>query len=149
MKDRYEISLKILLKNFRGEILAVKARDDSSWAPYYELPGGRIEVHEFRVPFQKTIARELREELGPVKYRLNLQPVGLGRHLISANFSSTHDTKHVLLILFEARFLGGAIKISDEHTGYKWVKLSRETLSRHFKSGVLEALKMYLKNYAN
>jgi 8-oxo-dGTP pyrophosphatase MutT (NUDIX family) len=148
MKDRYEISLKVILKNAQGQILAVKAREDTSWAPYYELPGGRIEVHEFRTPLINTIKRELREELGSIKYKLRLKPVGIGRHLIPSRFSSTHDNKHVLILLFEGKFLGGKIKISDEHSAFQWVTLSKKTLPRYFKSGVREGLSMYLKNNA-
>ena len=58
-KDFYQISLKLLLKNDVNEILALKAVDSGRFAGFYDLPGGRIDVDEFRTDFGEILAREI------------------------------------------------------------------------------------------
>ena len=46
-KDFYQISLKIILKNKKSEVLTLQAVPYGSYSCYYDLPGGRIDVNEF------------------------------------------------------------------------------------------------------
>jgi len=142
-KDFYQISLKMLLKNDRGEILALKALDDGTYAGYYDLPGGRINTDEFKIPFTEILERETKEEIGDIKFNLRREPVALGRHLILASMTSLKKDIHVLYVFFEAEYLDGEIKISEEHTSYKWLNLNEVTLSEYFTSGILEGVQTY------
>ncbi len=96
----YQVSLKLLLKNNKGEILALKAADNGSYAGYHDLPGGRIDADEFNTDFTEIIEREVKEEIGD-------------------------------------------IKISDEHSNFKWLNLKDIKLEEYFTSGILEGVKMY------
>lgn len=142
--DFYQISLKVILKNKNGEILLLKADPDGSYAGFYDLPGGRVDVDEFTAPFEKIIKREIKEEIGKIDYKLNPKPVAIGRYLIPAKFNRSRKDVHVLYIFFEAQYNNGAIKISDEHIDHLWLNLSNQKLKKLFKSGILEGIKMYL-----
>ena len=138
-KDFYQISLKIILKNDKNEILILKDLETSSFAGFYDLPGGRIDKDEFSTPFPEIIKREIKEECGNIKILLNKTPVATGRHLISKE-----KEIHVLYLFFEARLLEGKIIISDEHEEYKWIKLDEINPEEYFKSGILEGIEMYI-----
>lgn len=81
-KDFYHVSLKIILKNQQGQGLILRVLNSGSFAGYYDLPGGRIDISEFRTALPKIIKREIIEEIGKIKYKLNEKPAALGRHLI-------------------------------------------------------------------
>jgi hypothetical protein len=52
------------------------------------------------------------------------------------------------MVFFKARYLGGDIRISEEHAGYKWLDLKTEPASKYFKGGFLEGIEGYLKREA-
>lgn len=143
--DFYQVSLKVLLKNKKGEFLLLKARAQDTYGGFYDLPGGRIDVDEFSVSFSEIIKRELAEELGEVKYELNPKPVAIGRHLISAEHTRSNKDTHVFYAFFEAQYKGGDIKVSEEHEEYKWVDLTKVDRAKYLKSGNLEGVEMYLR----
>ncbi|MDP3800304.1 MAG: NUDIX hydrolase [bacterium] len=140
----YQVSLKLLLKNNNGEVLALKAVDWGSFANFYDLPGGRIDADEFNVDFSEIIKREAKEEIGNVEIKVNSKPVAIGRHLIPANMTSSGKDIQILYLFFEAEHLSGDIKISDEHTEVKWLNLKDVKLEEYFISGILEGVRMYL-----
>ena len=143
-RDFYQISLKLLLKNNNGEVLALKSVDNGSYAGYYELPGGRIDTDEFAIDFIDILNREALEEIGNSDFKINPKPVAVGRHLIPSGISKSGKDIHILLVFFEAEYFGDEIKISDEHTDHKWLDLDKIELEKYFKSGILEGIKMYL-----
>lgn len=143
-KDLYQISLKLLLQNDRGEILALKAVDNGSYAGFYDLPGGRIDTDEFETNFSEIIDREVKEELGDIQYRLEQKPVAIGRHRIPAELTTAGKEIHVLYLFYTAEYLAGDFKISDEHTGMHWLNLNQIKLEEYFKSGILEGVRMLL-----
>ncbi|MFA5188942.1 MAG: NUDIX domain-containing protein [Patescibacteria group bacterium] len=145
-KDFYQISLKLIMKNNKGQILGLKGVKGGRYENYYDLPGGRIDTNEFLMPFAKIIAREVKEEIGNVKYKLNLKPVALGRHLSSSTKVIINNKKRIVRVFylcFEAKYLAGKIKISFEHEGFAWLNLNKVNLKKYFKSANLDALKMY------
>ena len=142
--DWYNISLKIFLKNDKGEILALKAVADSTLAGFYDFPGGRINNDEFETDYETLIKRELEEEIGlDVQYKLSLKPVSFGRH----NYFSKSQNKdiRILWLCFGAQYLSGKIKISPEHSGFAWLNFSKIKLEDYFTAGPLEAVKRYLE----
>jgi 8-oxo-dGTP pyrophosphatase MutT (NUDIX family) len=142
----YQISLKLLLQNKEGEVLALKAVDNGSYAGFYDFPGGRIDVHEFETDFLEIIKREVEEEIGnEVNFKIKPKPVAIGRHLIPSAMNSSGKDIKVMYIFFEGEYKSGNIEISKEHTGYKWIDLKKGNLEQYFKSGILEAIKIYLK----
>lgn len=143
-KGLYQISLKAIIKNNRGEILVLEANFSGTMKGFYDLPGGRIDADEFTVPFSEIIKREILEEVGNINFNLNPKPVAVGRHFIPASIAKSGLDIHVLYLFFEAEYLGGEVVISEEHLGFRWVDLSKETLEKLFTSGILEGIKMYL-----
>jgi ADP-ribose pyrophosphatase YjhB (NUDIX family) len=145
-KDFYQVSLKVFLKNNKGEVLILKGAEDGIYRDFYDLPGGRIHLDEFDTPLDKIIKRELQEEIGQVDYDLNLKPVALGRVSSLKKESPLGGPMHSFNIFFEARYKLGEIKISEEHLESKWIKLEKETLNLFFKLAILEGAQMYLAN---
>ncbi|MDP2631693.1 MAG: NUDIX domain-containing protein [Candidatus Uhrbacteria bacterium] len=138
MHDKYEVSLRAIMKNKKGEFLLLTPRPESSLGGSFDFAGGRIEVSEFEVPLEKALKREIREELGNIKYKLSNKPVALGKH------KGSIDGTHILFVFFEAKYISGKIKLSNEHIAYDWVDISKINIKKSFKSGNLEGIKMYL-----
>lgn len=148
-RDFYKISLKIFLKNKQGEFLLLKCREDGVFAGFWDVPGGGIERDEFNIPFDEIIRREVAEEIGDVNYSLNLKPVGIGRFENAKKESPLGGPMHGMCIFFEAIYKNGEVKISDEHIGFQWVKLTKDNLGQYFKLAVLDGFKTYLENLNN
>ena len=148
-REFYQISLKLILKDGSGKILLMKAQEKDYYGGYYDLPGGRINVGEFTVPLTDILRREVREEIGDIQYELNPRPVAVARHMIPAHISSLKRDVPNLYLLYEAKYTGGEIKVSKEHTGYGWFDPQKEDVSKLLKSGNLEGLKMYLGGRMN
>lgn len=144
MKDFYQISLKLFLKNSSGKTLILGALPTGTYTGYYDLPGGRIDDSEFKMPLTEIVRRELQEECGVSDAIVNPAPVAYGRHLVpAAQEKMSHDV-HVLYLFFEATLNSGNITISEEHSSYEWVDLAALDLTQYFKSGILEGVQMYL-----
>ncbi len=143
-RDFYQVSLKLVLRNAKGEVLFLEAQNRDTYAGYYDFPGGRINEDEFTVPLPEIVRREVREEIGDVEYELNPKPVAVGRHLIPADISKHKRDVHVLYLLYEGVYQGGDITISHEHQGYKWLDPRAIDLTKYLKSGNLEVMQMYL-----
>lgn len=145
-RDRYQVSLKALVTNSNGEVLALNALPSGSFAGYFDLPGGRIDVKEFSTPLIDVLRRELKEEIGDVEVEIGEAPVAVGRHLIGAESDKSEgESIHVLYLFFEVKYLGGNLKISNEHAGFRWLDLTKHKLPDLFKSGLLEGVVMYSK----
>ncbi len=143
-KDFYQISLKVIIKNHKGEILLLKADPKGSFAGFYDFPGGRIDTDEFITPFLDIIKREIIEEVGNINFVLGSKSVAVGRHLIPASMSKNGSDIHILYLFFEAKYVSGDITISNEHIGFKWADFSKEKPVKLLKSGNLEGIEMYL-----
>lgn len=144
-KGVYQVALKILLKNSKGETLILKALDNGSYAGFYDIPGGRIDADEFEKDFFDILAREISEEVGDIQYRLDRRPVAMGRHLIRSEFSSSGKEVQIFYVFFSGEYLSGDVKTSDEHSNFEWVDLSKIDLEKYFSSGLLEGVKMSLE----
>lgn len=104
----YEISLKLLLRH-KGRILILRTEED-----YIDLPGGRIERGEGNTSLEKILDREIKEELGPnVQYIVD-NPLFWYRGRSKYGF-------WIFGIIHTAKYLGGEIKLSQEHKSYEWI----------------------------
>jgi 8-oxo-dGTP pyrophosphatase MutT (NUDIX family) len=135
--DSYQVSLKLLLKNDKGEILILKAKEGDISEGYYDLPGGRIDKDEFDKGFADIARREVVEELGQVDILFKPVPVAVSR-----NFSNRTGNR-ILHIFFEAEYRGGEIRISDEHSSYSWINLDSVDLEEYFTLGILDGIRMH------
>lgn len=143
-KDLYQIALKAILKNEKQEILILSAVSTGTFKGFYDLPGGRIDIDEFETDVTEILKREIKEELGSINFAIKDIPVSYGRHRIPYNLSGDDMEKHVFYLFFEVEYLSGDIKISEEHTGYKWIDLKNIDLEKTFTSGILEGIKKYI-----
>ncbi len=139
----FEVSLKIILKNKKGEILLLKTPKKSSLQGYYDLLGGRIREKEIGRPFRKIMTREIQEEIGTkVRYKVNEIPVAVGRHYYFSK--SQQKIQYIFWVFFEAFYQGGDIQISSEHSQYEWKKVNKQNLKKYFIKGSLEGMQHYL-----
>lgn len=98
-----------------------------------DLPGGRLNDDELHAPFTESLSREIREELGPVQFRLPGDPIFIFPHFVKK------DGVDALGVAYIGEYLGGDIQLSDEHTRFFWASLDEPTPSiftDHMKSAV-------------
>jgi 8-oxo-dGTP pyrophosphatase MutT (NUDIX family) len=133
----YHVGLKVLLK--RGEeFLFLTYRDGK----HFDLPGGRIDDVEHTSPLNQVIAREVGEELGEeVKYKLGKPVFQFRRHFESRGL-------HIFLTVYEALYLSGEIKLSEEHSNLQWINPRKIDLKEEDFSDKEEflAFKKYFKS---
>jgi 8-oxo-dGTP pyrophosphatase MutT (NUDIX family) len=80
-----------------------------------DFPGGRLENNEIKNPLKDLFKREIREELGKdIKYKI------LGPAIQYRRYNKT-TKMNVLVSAYEAEYLSGEIKLSDEHSKYEWI----------------------------
>ena len=135
-KDLYFVAVKLLLRD--GDKLLVTHDIFGAW----DLPGGRIRENEFDKPLEIVIKRKTNEELGPaVKYevgepkvffRVERQEQGLGRKV------------RIFAIGYEAKYLGGDLKLGDHHDKMEWVDLKFFKPEDYFTGGWLVGVQEYL-----
>ncbi len=113
----YQVSLKLLL-HYKGKILILKTEEND-----IDLPGGRIEKGEERAPSKKLISREIQEELRTnVRYTVK-EPLFWYRGL-------SQYGNWIFVVVHEAEYLGGKIKLSKEHKSYEWINARKQNLKR-------------------
>lgn len=148
-KALHQVSLKVFLKNEKGEILLMKGVFHGTFAGFYDFPGGRINADEMIVATMDILMREVREELGDVKISVDPKPASYGRILLESQFTEEKSGDvGVFYLFFEATYLSGEIKISDEHLEYKWVKLTDKNIPELIPPGLREGVKFYLSSHA-
>jgi len=141
----FQVSLKAMLKNEKGETLVLSCESDGSMKGYWDFPGGRIDKGEETLPYKKIISREVREEVGPdVKFTIDPRPAALGRHMVPKKFHNLGYDVYILLVLFTGTYEGGEIKVSAEHGRADWVDFEKIDVEKYFTRGVLDAVRNYL-----
>ncbi|MFH0854511.1 MAG: NUDIX domain-containing protein [bacterium] len=107
--ETFMASFKLILKKGK-KILILTERETG----YLDFPGGRIEKKETTLPIKELFKREVGEEVGKrVKYKI-LGPVMQYRRY------DKYREIYVLVTVYEAKYLGGEIKLSGEHNKYEW-----------------------------
>ena len=138
---KYNISLKIFLKNNLWEVLILKTPENSSFHWKYDFPGWRIDENEFETPYLDILKREIIEEIWDIEVKIKNKIVAISRHYSPKEHN---DDEFLFYNFWEWDILGKEIKISKEHTSMKWVRLEEIDLEEYFESWMLEAVKMYL-----
>lgn len=101
------VSVKAIITNQAGEVLVLEA----GYHDWHDLPGGHLHQGE---DIETGLRREIREEtgleVGPVTQSGPARTLTLGR-------------KRTLVLFYTAEALPDqAIRLSDEHNSYRWVK---------------------------
>ena len=135
----FHVGLKALIINDDGEFLLLKAiAKNKDCHNTWDLPGGRINQDELDIVFLKIIKREIREEAGDIKYVLRPDPVSLAK-------TAYEGGEERFFILFEAKYISGDVKISDEHSGYIWKKIGPKDIDKNFNQVIRELMLNYFK----
>jgi 8-oxo-dGTP diphosphatase len=99
------------------------------FAGTWELPGGKLDRGE---SFDQALLREVVEETG---LKIALERV--------AGATQYDMSEARLAVLFmEARPVGGAVRLSDEHDDFRWLPLAKVV-----KLNLSEQLKAFFKRY--
>lgn len=135
-REFYQVAIKILLKK-EDKFLLLKSYDG-----LWDLPGGRINKGEDKIPLEKILAREVREELGNIKYRLKY-PLFQFRRLIASSGLK------IFIVVLEAEYISGKIKISAEHKSSAWInpKGFKPKIKDFFCQEEFEAFKKYFERF--
>lgn len=142
-RDWYQISLKLILKNNKGEVLTLKAPEIGNIAGYYDLPGGRIDTDEFSVSFEDILRREIKEEIGDIDFHMRIAPVAVSR----ASFISGDKDIRICYLFFEGEYISGDVMISNEHAGYAWIHLNTINPAIYFMPGIREGIRAYMNGF--
>lgn len=119
MEDKFHLGIKGLITNKENKILLLKVNVEAlkgyNDAPYWDIPGGRINVSD---TIENTLQREIEEETGIREIR-DIKPI----NMVLSNIRIPLDNEDVGLILsvYACAIDDNAnIKLSNEHTEYAW-----------------------------
>jgi len=105
-----QVGVKIILENKEGKFLmllrsAIKYPEAGA---KWEIGGGRINPG---TPLLENLKREIKEETG-------LEIIGEPKLITAQDILRPH--KHIVRLTYSG-FADGIVKLSDEHTEYKWL----------------------------
>ena len=109
-------------------LIVKRSEDDNLYPGAWEFPGGHLEVGE---TLKEGLKRELAEEIG---YSKEIEPI------ITHYYDEIKEKNHELIHNLEIDFIINVkkentdIKLSNEHTDYKWVKKDSELLDDFIKA---------------
>lgn len=133
---KFHIGVKAIIVK-RGKALVLK---DTNRYVGYDLPGGKIDQGE---SIGEALKRELKEELGLRNYKI-VKLIGVYER---TDYKKRNTS--LMLIFFEVKAKIQKIKLSFEHTDYKWIsakELSEQIKSKGFRNkGIIDALAKVLK----
>lgn len=140
--DLYQVTQKLLITNDKKQLLLLKDVNHPKW---WDVPGGRLNVQEYDIDLAEAVQREVDEELGAdIKLDISRKPAVLGRLRLFDPILQQPVYRRVFVVCYEAKYLGGEIKLSDEHTDYKWVDIDSFNPTDQFKPGLERAIRQWL-----
>ncbi|TSC68028.1 MAG: hypothetical protein G01um101466_567 [Parcubacteria group bacterium Gr01-1014_66] len=108
---------------------------------FWDWPGGRIDNVELNAPLKSVIAREVKEELGPlVRYKLWKPLFYFLRYFPERRL-------YIFQLIHEAAWRSGEIILSPEHTRYQWINPKKSVLRSgdFYSKKEYQAFKDYFK----
>lgn len=111
-EEEFVVAQKALIKDEDKYLILKRSPTAPVYANYWDFPGGKLEVGE---NVHEALEREVMEETSLKSKSGN--PI----FCFHETLEKTDKTKrHVLFIVYECDITPGEIKISWEHTDYKW-----------------------------
>ncbi|PJZ67023.1 NUDIX hydrolase [Leptospira wolffii] len=134
----FQITQKVFLRK-GSELLILRDRKSG----FGDLPGGRMNEDEFYGDWLESLSRELKEEMGEdCKIKIHPKPILIHKHRVN-------DGNHpCVIVAYHGEFLSGEIKLSDEHDYIAWVDAISYDPSQLFFEYMLDAIRLYQKEYA-
>ena len=109
-------------------LVVKRSEDDMLFPGSWEFPGGHLEYGE---KLLEGLKRELKEEIGYEK--------DIKAQIISYNDEIENDIHHIEInFLIKVNKDDVNIKLSEEHTDYKWVKKNSKLLDDYIRSKIKE-----------
>lgn len=135
LKKIQQVSIKGLLYR-DGKVLVLKTPRKEKKPCKWELPGGRMDFGE---TVAQTFKREMREELG-------FKKVKLGKFVNIWSFASVRGKFHHHFVILDFVISTDEIdiKLSLEHTEYKWVD-AKEACKLKMRAGHKESIRKFFK----
>lgn len=126
-----QVGVKILLKNKDGKYLTMlrSAVKYPNAGAKWEIPGGRINPGSSLID---NLRREVMEETG-------LEITGEQRFIAAQDILK--ENRHIVRLTYTGE-AHGEVKLSDEHTDYKWLSLEEISQIEELDSYLKELLKM-------
>ncbi len=133
-------NFRVAVKSFivkDNKLLLIKRRKDDIHKPEdWDIPGGRLGIGENPL---EGLKRETKEEINiDIKILLPFHV----QHFVR------DDGQKITMIIFLCRPLGGGIKLSKEHTDYKWFDVSQKNSFPKWLKPVIDAFIKYKLNNA-
>lgn len=136
-KDLYFVAVKLLIRN--GDKLLITHDIFGHW----DLPGGRIKKDEFKTDLSLVIKRKMLEELGSdFKYSFSSPTVFF--RVERAEHGLNMQRVRIFAIGYDAKYLGGEVKLGNHHDKYEWVDIKTFRPEEYFVDGWLDGVKEYL-----
>lgn len=136
-RDLYYVAVKAFLEK-DGKFFIFKDKYGD-----WDIPGGRIQKHEFDVPLEQVLKRKMKEELGSqVKYSLG-KPIVFMRH--QRREETLGENVRIFAIGYQATLTGGKIRLSEQHTQSMWAPIKGFKPGDYFEGGWLKGVEDYLK----
>lgn len=112
----FHVGIKGVVRRKDGAVLLLKKNSEQ---PFWEIPGGRIDGDE---SIEETLTRELQEEL-PGTTDVKVQRI-LCAHRLPKDIKP--DLSLMLLYFEVSASVPEPIKLSEEHTDFRWVTTADE-----------------------
>jgi mutator protein MutT len=110
--ENFRVAVESFIVKDRKALVIKRRPDDVHMPSKWDVPGGRLEIGENPLEGMK---REAKEEIG-----INIDII----MPVDIQHFTREDGQVITMILFLCKPLPGDIKLSEEHTEYKWLDMS-------------------------
>jgi 8-oxo-dGTP diphosphatase len=109
MNRQTKIALKGIIVREDKILIAKRALTDKIGAGNWEVIGGKLEFGE---DTETCLKREVREE---VNLEIDIEGIIYAKNVL------INEETQMFLVVYLCRYKDGEVKLSDEHTDFKWV----------------------------
>ena len=125
MENTTQVVCTSLVRNKEGKFLFCKRADDDPSGPrFWDWPGG---CKDFLEQVEEGLVRETKEETG-----LDVQVEKI--LWFNVEGSKSDDNKEFVVLFFLCKAINEEVKLSDEHTEYRWLSLEEGNKLQSFPS---------------
>jgi 8-oxo-dGTP pyrophosphatase MutT (NUDIX family) len=132
------VGATVFVLDDRNRLLLLKRVDNLCWGP----PGGAVEPGEV---VEEAAAREALEETGLVLHDLDLYGVFSGDNQFYRYPNG--DEVHTVTIIYLCRAFSGDIRLSPEHTDWRWFELAE--IPEEISPPIIPILRKFLGEFGD